>query len=111
MCVPAPLVRSLTLKRLFMSIESDSDRLELLKALGEVVTVSGRSVYGIFERAFSELQFDTAIESAEPQVTVREIDVEKIQRGAVVTRQGEHFTVVGNQPDGEGMTVLRLSDA
>jgi hypothetical protein len=93
-----------------MSIETDVDRLELLKALGETVDVDGRRVCGIFERTFNEISFDTAVEGLRPQVTVRDIDVEGIQRGAPVVHNKVNYAVATIEPDGTGLTVLRLNE-
>src|SRR6056297_545069 len=58
-----------------MSIESDADRLAMLKALGEQVEYEGKTVWAIFEKPYIDLGFDRAIESDAPQVTVRDSDV------------------------------------
>ena len=94
-----------------MSIETETDRLEVLKALGEIVDVSGRQVWGIFERTSLEISFDSAVDAMKPSLLVRSSDVESIGRGASVIRKGNNYSVATINPDGEGMTTLELNEA
>ena len=94
-----------------MSIETETDRLEVLKALGEIVDVSGRQGWGIFERTSLEISFDSAVDAMKPSLLVRSSDVESIGRGASVIRKGNNYSVATINPDGEGMTTLELNEA
>lgn len=94
-----------------MSIESDRDRLEILRALGEIVRIDGRLVHGIFGRSYLELDFDRPLESGSYELQVRDIDIKGVNRGATVDRNGLLYEVVGFEPDGEGMTILKLAEA
>ena len=92
-----------------MSIETDADRLSLLKSLGEQIEVEGRSVWAIFDNGYSELDF--GVDSTSPQVTVRDRDIAGLPLDARVVIRGKKYTAVTRQPDGEGLTVLGLSEA
>lgn len=93
-----------------MSIESEHDRLQILKTLGELVEIGGNSYYTIFERSYLGLDFDVQVESSTPQITLRTSDAKHIHRGDHVVRQGEAFTVETKENDGEGMTLVRLQE-
>lgn len=92
-------------------IETEEDRLEMLKALGEVVIVAGREVYGIFETAYIELGFDAIdVGSKEPMLSVRTSDVVEADTGDTVKRQGSYYSIEKIEPDGEGITLLKLAE-
>ena len=91
-------------------IESDADRLELLKALGETVYIDGCPISGVFENPFEELEVERDIDGSSYSLTVRTSDITTVTRGTSVLRDSTTYTVVRMQPDGEGMTVLRLSE-
>lgn len=93
-----------------MSIESDADRLAVLQALGELVSIEGRQVWGIFERQYTEIPFDSPVEGLRPTLQVRDIDIDGVSRGAPVNRKGKTYSVTNFEPDGEGMTILGLSE-
>ncbi len=90
-------------------LEDDADRLEELRALGEQVTYAGNLIWAIFDRAFYEAQGgDVGVESSQPMVTVRDVDVVGIAHGDTITRNGANYSVVGIHPDGTGMTEIVL---
>lgn len=101
-----------------MTIESAADRLELLKSLGELVTLNNGQVdwdiYGVLEREFVAVD---EVEGYRPILTVRTSDIsghatQNVGRGTLVARaDGSCFNVVGNQPDGTGLTNLILEEA
>ncbi len=89
-------------------LETDSDRLAIVSSLGERILVDDKEVWGIFENVYLELDID--VDSSTPMVQVRDIDIPNVDRGSIVDRSGLRYTVVQVQPDGEGMSVLRLSE-
>ena len=91
-------------------IETDTDRLEMLKALGETVYIDGRPVSGVFENPFEELELERELDGASYSLTVRTSDIPSLVRGDNVLRGTTTYSVVRIQPDGEGMTTLRLSE-
>lgn len=90
-----------------MSIETDADRLEMLKQLGEEIHIANEPVWAVFDNDFAELEFD--VESSGPRAEVRDIDIIGITRGTEVRRSGVKYTVSSMRPDGTGMTLLRLA--
>jgi len=95
-------------------LRSDADQLEMLKSLGEQVEYDGETVWGIFDSAYFELGFERPVESKELRLTVRSSDVTGVTHGKEVVRTvsgtDTTYTVENVQPDGEGMTVLVLSE-
>jgi len=93
---------------------SDADNLDMLKTLGEQVEYDSETIWGIFDSAYFELGFERPIESREFRLTVRSSDVSGVTHGKEVVRTVDGtkttYTVENIQPDGEGMTVLVLSE-
>ena len=90
-------------------LETDSDRLESLKALGELVQLDGRKIWGVFETPYIEILADPGIGSANPEFQCRSIDVTGLIPETVLERTGgETYRVHEIEPDGTGMTTLRL---
>lgn len=95
-----------------MSIESDDIRLAMLRAVGGLAIKSARgSFVGVFGNDYIGLGDGIAdVESSAPVVTCRTSDVEllKILKGDRLTIDGEYYTVIAHQPDGTGITVMRV---
>jgi len=92
-------------------MESDDDRLEYLKVMGEPVVVDGDEIYGIFEQEYLLEGDGPGVGSAQPQMTCRSIDVDDLQDGVLVVRDGHEYVVRGPlEPDGTGMTTVMLRD-
>lgn len=89
-------------------LESDQDRLESLQALGEEIRIDDFPVWGVFDQSFVEALSDPGIGSSEPEFTCRSIDVENVQKDSVLTRLQVQYRVRELEPDGTGMTLLRL---
>lgn len=73
---------------------------------GQACTISGGSVLGIFDA-----QYDRALEfadSAGPVLTIQSADWPAVARGSSVTVASTAYTVIGIEPDGAGITRLRL---
>ena len=91
-------------------METDLDRLELIKALGEQVYIDSVLTWCVFDSPFYEFELDRELEGTSYSATTRSSDVSSVSRGSTVVRGAATYTVVGMEPDGEGMTVLRLSE-
>jgi hypothetical protein len=91
-------------------LESNADRLALIKgAGGELVLVDGAGVWAIFTDAHTPLQFgDQIISSSEPQILARSSDLEALVDGSVIKRGSLYYGVAAIEPDGTGMTTIRL---
>lgn len=89
-------------------IESDSDRLSILTALGAVPVSSSAGVFhAVFEREFAE---ELGVEGKRPILTCRSSDVTRcqIKKGSRVDIEAQSFAVRRIEPDGSGMSVLIL---
>ena len=89
-------------------IETDADRLALLRDLGESVYIDGCQVYGVFDNDYLEDLDGPGISSGAPVITVRSSDVRGVVPGAEVIYAGDTFTVREIEPDGTGVSLLRL---
>lgn len=83
-----------------------------LTAFGETVTVGGTDITAIVDTEYSALNLGIGIESSDPQITCKTSDVSSAQHGTAVTMRSASYTVSGPpEPDGTGMTVLKLEEA
>lgn len=90
-------------------LESDADRLASLQQLGELAKVGGRDVWGVFENNYLDALSDPGIAESAPEFTARSIDLEQVEIETNLVREsGEKFVVREIEPDGTGMTLLRL---
>jgi hypothetical protein len=94
----------------FRALLADADG-EIFDRLHDATLIDGISVQGFFAAPWYQPQIGqlkTAV--VEPQLTVRDIDVVDVQRGAVITRlsDGSLYDVVSIEPDGTGVTNLIL---
>lgn len=90
-------------------LETESDRLEMLKAVGELVEIDGESSWGVFEREYLEDLDGPGIASYEPTLTCRSSDAPGIE-GVIKRQNGKSYSVREIEPDGTGITLLRLRD-
>lgn len=74
----------------------------------EPVTVGGAPLNAIFDADFGAA---LGVAGTGPQLTCSSVDVVAVQTGAAVTVRAQPYTVVGIEPDGTGITVLRLQAA
>ena len=98
-----------------MGIESDDDRLDLLADHETVIWTptggSAKTVPGVFDREYLSTEFgDTDIDTRQPMVLCRSCDIETAAQGDSVEYDSTTYTVVGVEPDGQGMTMLVLAD-
>lgn len=68
-------------------------------------TVNGLSVRGIFDAEYQDV-FN--VESSSPAFSCVADDVSTVSNGDLITINSVVYTIVEQQPDGTGMTVLRL---
>lgn len=88
-----------------MSVETDADRLGMLQAVGEQITIDGVSVWAIFGNAYIE-SFEAT--GTRPVAECRSTDVAAVTTSSAVVYGGVTYRVAVVQPDGSGMTQLIL---
>jgi hypothetical protein len=87
-------------------MESDADRLAMIKSLGgQIVCAPDREFWAVFDREFS---VDGAVESRQPVLNARDIDLQTLAKDTVVAVDGENFRIKRLEPDGTGMTLAIL---
>jgi len=100
-----------------MSVESAADRLAFFDvdehAVDATHTPAGgaaRAVPGIFDNEYVTVfdGEDASVESSGPVFMCRTADVSAAAHGDTLAISGTVYTVRGVQPDGTGMTTLRL---
>ena len=94
-----------------MAIEDDSSRLELFDTddFGVESTFGGNTIKGIFENGYTEIEgANIGLESLAPSYTCRTSDVSSAKHGDTLTIDGVAYSIVGVQPDGQGITMLTL---
>jgi hypothetical protein len=91
-------------------IESAADRLALVRDAGEVVEVDGKQLPGIYTAPYQPVPFgDHVMESATPQVMVVDTDLPAgYSSVSVVAIRGTDYGIAETQPDGTGLTIIRL---
>jgi hypothetical protein len=73
----------------------------------ETVIVAGVSGAALFDDGFATV-LDGTVATSGPQLTVRQSDFPGAQVGVAVTVRSVGYTIVGIEPDGTGVAVLRL---
>lgn len=91
-----------------MSLETDADRLAMLQAVGEQVTLDGAAVWAVFDNAYAQV-LDAV--SAQPVLQLRSSDAAAVTRASTVVRGAAGYRVANIEPDGLGMTTLILERA
>jgi len=90
-------------------MESDLDRLIMLRVMGQLITYAGVSVYAIFDAEFYAVNMGAfEAEGSQPAVICRTIDVASAKHGDTVVVGQINYTAVGIKPDGTGMTEIAL---
>jgi hypothetical protein len=69
------------------------------------VTYKDNPIAGIFDNSYFEGQ---GIQGSQPVFTCRTMDVPAARHGDILVRAGTTYKVVGVEPDGTGVTLLRL---
>lgn len=88
-----------------MSLLSDADLLELLKATGRQITIGSATVWAVFDEEYVEA---LGIAGNRPTVTCRSSDVTGVVDGTAVVVGAGRFLVRGIQPARTGLTKLIL---
>lgn len=95
-------------------LESESDRLEMIKAVGEQFSTGyTEPLWAIFDReSFDSEGNFVPVKNRRPMMTCRESDVQLhgLVNKSVVTRlsDGSRWTVKDFEPDGVGLVIVNL---
>lgn len=93
-------------------LESDADRLEMIKSLdGQLVTPSvGANFWAVFDAEYVSILGDPPVESVSPALQCRTSDVSSRQiiKGTQIIVGVVSYSVHRHQPDGTGMSLLLL---
>ena len=76
-----------------------------LYMLGQDVTVAGVSVRAVFDQDYGEA---FGVGTSTPAITCATADVSSAVQGTAVTVGATAYTVRAVEPDGQGVTVLKL---
>lgn len=74
----------------------------------KVAQILGGSVEGIFSNDFALGNVGIGFESSDPEFTCRDIDIELVEHQETVTIDSVEYKVAEINPDGTGLSVLRL---
>ena len=73
-------------------------------------SLGDRTITGYFDNSFFNSQIgETILESTQPRVTCKTSDVEGVPRESTLTIEGVLYSIIEPQPEGTGMTILRLA--
>ena len=96
-------------------IESDADRLALIRALGgQLVCFDGGQFWAVFDNPSRDSSLsDLDIEGASPSLTALTSDVESLRKDTALTftdyaGRSVSFLIEKHEPDGSGMSRLSL---
>lgn len=83
---------------------------EMIDLIGMTVTVGGTSITAIFDNAYQSINLDTGeIGSTGPALHCKTSNVSTAKHGDAVVVSSVNYTVAGPpEPDGTGLTVLKL---
>lgn len=90
-------------------METDADRLAMIKSLGGVLaSVRGNGIWGIFDNG--NIDVLSMVESAGPSLNCRSSDVALVfmTKDDEMEINGEQYRVKKMDPDGTGMTMVHL---
>lgn len=96
-------------------VESEQDRLDMLEDWGANITLPGGAVVkGIVDRDFAALQFGVSSSDPMALVSTAQVDGVLVYKSSItvsssgITGVDGDYEVIEQQPDGSGMTVLKL---
>lgn len=91
-------------------LESDADRLAMIKSLGGVlVSHPTGEFWGIFEAAYQSVTSNNLdLESIGPAIQARTSDVSALPKDTPFTFTGGNWRLKKQEPDGTGMTTVHL---
>jgi len=72
-----------------------------------VYSGTGSTINGIFDAAYAEA-LDGMVQGSQPAFVTRTADVPSATHGQTITISGTAYKIVGVEPDGTGLTLLRL---
>ena len=100
-----------------MAVEDDEMRLEFLQDFGisdapftDTSAGSSSTITALLKNEYSleDVGGEVGVETSTPVAIVRSSDVNNVAKGDTLAISGTTYTIVEVQPDGEGMTNLRL---
>ena len=100
-----------------MAVATDAVRLQFLKDFGisdatyrDTSAGTTATIYALLRREYLEEEAggEVGVESSAPFAFVRTSDVPNVVQGDQITISGTTYTIWAVEPDGEGMTDLRL---
>ena len=100
-----------------MAVEDDEMRLEFLQDFGisdatltDTSAGSSSTITALLKNEYSleDVGGEVGVETSTPVAIVRSSDVNNVAQGDTIAISGTTYTIVEVQPDGEGMTNLRL---
>lgn len=80
----------------------------IMTEAGTLATVKGTAVTGIFDASYTE-EFGMA--GTGPVLRIASADVPTVAQGDAVAVGSANYTVAAVEPDGTGVTLLRLQEA
>lgn len=87
-------------------METDADRLASIKGLGGLlVRADSGEFWAIFDAAYVDA---LGVDESGPALTARSVDVQALRKGATVSVDGRDYRIRTLEPDGTGMTLIRL---
>lgn len=91
-------------------LETDADRLEIIRALGGIsARVDGKTISAIFENEYEAAQLaDGVVQASTPNLRARTSDIPSVTTRSIVEMGEQVYAVLTVEPDGTGMTLLRL---
>lgn len=91
----------------FADLETRVNRAVVGHLSNAMATVGGNTVPVVFDRLYAE-QLDGDAAGYAPAILGRDADFGVVAYGDIVTIQSQTFSVVAIEPDGTGLTRLRL---
>ena len=100
-----------------MVVETDAVRLQYLEDFGvshatyrDTFLGTTAKIYALLRKEYLEEEAggEVGVESSAPFALVRKSDVPNLVQGDQITISGTRYTIWAVEPDGEGMTDLRL---
>lgn len=91
-----------------MAFEEDLSAYFRTEDFGVAVSVRGRTLHAIFDAQYQE---QLGVSGSGPALTCATEHVADVRRDEVVTVGADSYRVVAVEPDGTGITVLRLQRA
>jgi len=71
-------------------------------------TIGAATVVGLFDADYRDV---LGVAGSGPQIVVRDVDIPGITQGAAVTIGATGYTVTAIEPDGGGLTTLKLQES